>query len=166
MPFLLLLCSRFLCCCWNTNRAGKTSYILLITLYLGGNSANITDFIQYGRGRYLNALKYIAAESKTPEISVSSDHDFRNMMLINYYRQYLPGNARIQYYKKDAFWHRDPEWLILHSDEKEATAPPSLFSKRKNRFDLVRHFPFSGISGWHWFIYHNTAYMTSKPMPP
>lgn len=55
------------------------------------------EFLKNGRGHYLDAVMYLAEHTKDKIITVGSDHDFRNEMVLSFYAKYLPSGKEIVY---------------------------------------------------------------------
>ena len=63
--------------------------ILLITLLMISHADNILSLLIDGRGHYRQALNDMASATKGHTISVASDHDFRNKLVIDFYVRFL-----------------------------------------------------------------------------
>ena len=50
------------------------------------------------------------------------------------------------------------EWLITHGFKSDAAPAPVMFDKYANRYSFTKFFPYAGLSGWHWVVYHNVAF--------
>src|SRR5262249_2779698 len=72
-------------------RAGARRVIglTLLAIFVAGNAVNHGNLLRFGRGQYLGALRFIEKNSNGREVVITSDHDFRNAMLVNYYKRYL-----------------------------------------------------------------------------
>ena len=84
----------------------------LTILFVAGNVSHISQLAQDGRGHYQRTMAMIADES--PEsIRISSDHPFRNRLLIEYFAARCE-NARPVEYVDLGEWNEPPEWMICH----------------------------------------------------
>ena len=105
------------------------------------------------------------------EVVITSDHDFRNAMLVNYYKRYLERPDYIRYMDGpalDAEYVRangaslGAEWLILHRfDLKEQ--PERVTDHFRNNYQLMTIYRYSDLSGWNWLLYHN---LNRPPVTP
>lgn len=148
---VLILLSHLLATAWSSNRMGKVVYIVVVGLMLAGNTLHTQLLLQYGRGSYEDAVAYLVAESKET-ITYSSDHEFRNRAVFDYYYLRLPRPRPFEYYPADQWPSAGPEWVILHSFQYPAQAEPE-FSAGGHRYQLAKVFPYYGLSGWNWIIY-------------
>ena len=65
------------------------SGLALLAVFVAGNAVNTGNLLRFGRGQYLAALRFMERNSEGREVVITSDHDFRNGMLVNYYKRYL-----------------------------------------------------------------------------
>lgn len=157
VPFFILLLARFLSSCYHYGKDGKIIYATFLMLYCAGNTVRISEFLKDGRGHYLAAVKYMAEKTENTIITAGSDHDFRNRMMLNFYSRYLPGDKHIIYVNQNEKSDKAPEWYIMHDLEKDFVPEPVYVDSENRRYILAKSFRYSGISGWHWFIYHLTT---------
>ncbi len=153
VPFLLLLLARLLVHVANSGRRGRAAAILFVALYVTGNSVRTFDFLRFGRGQYREAVEYMFAHSTEPAVTVGSDHDFRNSMLLTYYSRFAPKERQLVYVGEDAWPREGPRWLILHSTDEDRVAEPQYVFADRVEYRLAKQFPFSGVSGWRWDLY-------------
>src|SRR5262245_53804686 len=71
--------------------------LALLALFIAGNAVSTGNLLRFGRGQYLAALRFIEKKSGGREVVITSDHDFRNGMLVNYYKRYLARPDSIRY---------------------------------------------------------------------
>jgi hypothetical protein len=150
---LLVLASYVLGRVDRWDRAGLPAFVGLVALFLLGNAAALYDFLTHGRGQYRAAVEYMAANSPPGVIQVTSDHDFRNPMLLKYYSSFLPAGREFGYHSMSTPPADPPEWLILHSEQPEVRFHRHVADERGNRYSLARVFPYAGLSGFHWALY-------------
>ena len=74
---------------------------------------------------YREALRFVGERTPRATITISSDHDFRNLMLLNYYGRELPAK-RIVYFTADAWPEGGPEWYIAHRQNPAGVPPGAL----------------------------------------
>ena len=135
---------------WALDRGG--GWRITATVFLGamllGNGVNTTRFYAYGRGDYLETVRFIAATAREHLPTVGTDHRFRNIAVIRFYNRYLPEDRRLVYTPQ-----RDrPDWMLLHRIGPLADVPEALV-REKDSYQLVRTAPYSDLSGWHWLVY-------------
>jgi hypothetical protein len=69
--------------------AGLGIALALLAIFVAGNAAKTINLLRFGRSQYLSALHFMKINSDGRELVITSDHDFRNGMLVNYYKRYL-----------------------------------------------------------------------------
>ena len=133
--------------------------VSLLALYLAGNAIRTGDFLRLGRGHYREAVLYMLAHDSSRVVTVGSDYDFRNAMLLGYYARYVPKDRELVYVPEDAWPPEGPRWLITHSLDARHEPAASYVANGRVEYTLAKHFPFSGVSGWHWCLYrrHDAA---------
>jgi hypothetical protein len=133
--------------------AGRGIGLTLLAVFVAGNAVNTGNLLQFGRGQYLAALRFMEKNSNGREVVITSDHDFRNGMLVNYYKRYLERADYTQYVERVP---SGAEWLILHRFEltKPAERVTDIYG---NNYKLVSIYRYSDLSGWNWLLYHNLS---------
>jgi hypothetical protein len=149
----LLLLTHLLSWIWHRGTLGKWAYIVALGAILVGNAVQLWPFLEFGRGGYQQAVEYIQAQSPDDEISIGSDHDFRNPKLLDYYLRRSPNSKAVVYYRNGQWAPGGPDWVILHSFQQPLGSRQELHDASGNRFRRVREFPYGGLSGWHWILY-------------
>ena len=154
--------------------AGLAIGLALLALYVTGNVANTTKLLRFGRGQYLAALRFMEKNSDAREVVITSDHDFRNGMLVNYYKCYLERADYTQYVDKATLDEENvrtnglslgAEWLILHRFEL-TKQPERVTDIYGNNYKLVSIYRYSDLSGWNWLLYHNLNRPLVAPQSP
>lgn len=128
---------------------------ILLLLFLVGNGVNVYRLFKYGRGSYLEGLRYMADHALGEVITMGSDHDFRNGMLVEYYNRYLSPGKRITYIPQHQYPAQGPTWMISHRIGNPGKISPIIVNHHGNTYKLVKTLPYSDLSGWHWFLYRN-----------
>jgi hypothetical protein len=133
--------------------AGRGIGLTLLAVFVAGNAVNTGNLLRFGRGQYLAALRFMEKNSNGREVVITSDHDFRNGMLVNYYKRYLERADYTQYVERVP---SGAEWLILHRFEltKPAERVTDIYG---NNYKLVSIYRYSDLSGWNWLLYHNLS---------
>ena len=151
--------------------AGLGIGLTLLAVFVAGNAVNTGNLLRFGRGHYLAALHFMEKNSGGREVVITSDHDFRNAMLVNYYKRYLERPDYIRYMDGpalDAEYGRakgtslGAEWLILHRfDLREH--PERVTDHFGNNYQLMTIYRYSDLSGWNWLLYRN---LNRPPVTP
>jgi len=138
--------------------AGLGVALALLAIFVAGNAAKTINLLRFGRGQYLSALHFMEINSDGREVVITSDHDFRNGMLVNYYKRYLERPDHT-HYLDGATLHEEyvltkggslgAEWLILHRFDltKQAERLTDVYG---NSYQLVSIYRYSDLSGWNW----------------
>jgi hypothetical protein len=100
----------------------------------------------------------MAADTPGDVVTVGSDHDARNRMLLDFYAAYLPPPKRLEYVPVERRLAHPPDWFLLHgffTDPRLAPVGVSLPGAASYR--LVEVYPYAGLSGWTWMLYRRDA---------
>jgi hypothetical protein len=125
---------------------------LVLLLFLAGNTRGTVELLKKGRGHYRAALLFMAENTSGPVLSVCSDHDFRNSLILTFYAQYLPTGKALLYHKEGAEPPEGPEWFLLHN-LKNPKMPAKEIDAQRHQYLLQRKYPSVPLSGWEWGIY-------------
>jgi uncharacterized membrane protein len=113
----------------------------LVAAWLLLNGWSFARFLLEGRGRYEEALRFVAESSDREVITIGSDHDFRNGTVVRFYRERMGDEiGRLQY--DDAKGTTRPEFWIGSYEGSECEGC---------RF--LRAYPSSSLSGSRWRLY-------------
>jgi len=154
--------------------AGLGIGLMLLAIFVAGNAVNTGNLLRFGRGQYLAALRFMEKNSDGREVVITSDHDFRNAMLVNYYKRYLERPDSTQYVDRvtlDEQYVRTnrrslgAEWLIFHRFDL-SEQPEPLTEIYGNNYKLVSIYRYSDLSGWNWLLYHNLNRPPVTPQSP
>jgi hypothetical protein len=126
---------------------------LALALIVVANGWQNVQFLRYGRGQYLNALRDIAKNSRSADITVQTDHDFRNQLMLSYYCSRFLNEYQWLYQPQDSPAERPTEWAILHSFDPNYVPASRIFDAHKHRYDFEKLYPYYGLSGFHWAVY-------------
>src|SRR5438552_5687563 len=125
--------------------AGRGIGLTLLAVFVAGNAVNTGNLLRFGRGQYLAALRYMEKNSDGREVVITSDHDFRNGMLVNYYKRYLARADSIRYANGVTLNEQGAEWLILHCFEL-TKGPARVTDDDGNSYQLVSIHRYSDLS--------------------
>ncbi|MSR58231.1 MAG: hypothetical protein EXS05_11210 [Planctomycetaceae bacterium] len=137
----------------NGSRPARSAVIVLCGAFVVANGIHVTRLVTYGRGGYMQAVEYLAEHTPGDEITVGSDFDFRNEMVLAFYRNYLPEPKQLTYLKTEQRRKRNSEWLLIHSLDRRFE-PASEVHAGRTRYVLRQFYPYAGLSGWGWGLYH------------
>jgi hypothetical protein len=153
---------------------GRVIGLTLLAVFVAGNAVHTGNLLRFGRGQYLAGLHFIQKNSDNREVTITSDHDFRNGMLVNYYKRYLARPDQVRYvdraklkeeYVRTNGSSSGAEWLILHRFDL-TKQPERVTDSYGNNYKLVRIYRYSDLSGWNWLIYHNLSRTPVAPQSP
>jgi hypothetical protein len=153
--FVLLL-SRLLAGLCRRGRGGQIAYLVLIALFVFGNGVYTTDLIRLGRGDYSAAIRYMIGQTPGGVITVGSDHDFRNALLLSFYARQVVGGRRLTYVDNAAYRPDSPTWLIAHRYDPGQVAPGALRTQAGQVYALEQSYGYARLSGCQWFLYRKT----------
>jgi Dolichyl-phosphate-mannose-protein mannosyltransferase len=154
--------------------AGRGIGLTLLAVFVAGNAVNTGNLLRFGRGQYLAALRFMEKNSDKREVVITSDHDFRNGMLVNYYKPYLDRPDYTQYVDRATLDQENvrakgaslgAEWLILHRFDL-TEQPERVTDIYGNKYKLVSIYRYSDLSGWNWLLYHNLNRPLVPPQKP
>jgi hypothetical protein len=134
--------------------AGRGIGLTLLAVFVAGNAVNTGNLLRFGRGQYLAALRFMEKNSDGREVVITSDHHFRNGMLVNYYKRYLAQPDSIHYTNGATLNEGGADWLILHRFDL-TKQPERVTDIYGNNYKLVSIYRYSDLSGWNWLLYHN-----------
>ena len=168
MPFFWLLLARALSMLWSGGGRGRLVAAPLLALFVGGSIAHLVPFLRYQRGDYSSAVDMMARLNTAAFITVGSDHDVRNRMVLEYYGEVLPSACMLRYVPIGTSNRDGPEWYVTHRFDEVGpiSNPPASITVDSAKYHLVRSFPYGGISGWTWHLYRNTDALTSSALEP
>jgi hypothetical protein len=154
-PFVWLLGARALANLAASSRTGRLAAVSIAALSFAGNVHNALPLLRDGRGHYMEIVSTMAQLTSSETITVGSDHDFRNSLVLEYYAEKLPRDRRVIYVPSGSWTPESPEWIVTHDfgpPRSEATQTPHQ-SLDFPRYVPVRCVPYAGISGWNWCLY-------------
>jgi hypothetical protein len=151
--FGLLLVARLLGFVAARGRAGALVATLLALVVVGGSGPRIGRLLAEQRGHYREALGMMLSASPGARVSVSSDHDFRNGLLLRHYAERLGALERVAYLPQ-ASWEGDgPDWFIEHRLEGRPGPADALQDPLGNRYTLFAEYPSAPLSGFRWYLF-------------
>ena len=164
LTFFVLLLAYVLARTMRAGRIGAIMSVIAIASLMISNGEHTGRLIREGRGHYLEALTFIRDHTSDPSISVTSDHDFRNRLLLEFYWRYASDGRSIQYVHSDQAQVQGAQWLIVHEFDPDAVPYSEWMDHGGHRYELKASYGYAGLSGWQWFIYRNSDW--ENPTPP
>jgi hypothetical protein len=153
-PFFHLLFSHLVCRCYRSwARRWRWIPVATVALLVAAQTPRIHSLLSLGRGRYAEALAYIAEHSRGGVVRIGSDHDFRNSLMVYFYAPLVPGGARLQYVKEPQWRETPPDWILVHSQDLWFQPLRNVDARGIGFYRLANEYRFSGISGWSWFLF-------------
>lgn len=126
--------------------------------FLLGNIYNTSFLLLFQRGKYQEAMNHMSQESekRTLPKTVSSDHDWRNFTLIDYYSKRNEELPKLNYVANVPNAEAS-EWYLVHelSQRREARREMEAFGEG---YTLEKTYLHSPLSGWSWFVYKRKEY--------
>lgn len=160
--FLLLVLARLAASLLERGGRAGAAAVAGLLLVAGGNVLRTVSFVREGRGHCLEALREIVRKSPGPRITIGGDHDFRQLMMITFYKDRLPQGVEVTYVTQDRWPPGGPDWAIVQSPDPDAV-PTDSITPAGVRYVLDRAWRFSGSSGLCWFVYRKPG--ASRPSP-
>ena len=153
LTFGLLAFGHLLATMAERGPAWRAIVLFVLASSIVGNGLNTARLVHLGRGDYLDAVRTMAAHDANPVITVSSDHDFRNGLTLEYYRRFVLPEKDLQYFGSAEYPATGTQWYIKHGFAQPADVPRYYFDRRGNRFALMQQFPTADLSGMTWYLY-------------
>ncbi len=151
-PFFFLLAARVWAAALGAGAAGRVGAVAALALFSVSSLGETARFLTLGRGHYSDAMRYMAASTPSRVVTVGGDHPFRNGLVLQFYRRAVPGDRPFVYLEGKEDGTASPQWYIVHSPEK-GFRPPGEVATPWGTYRLGRHFPYYGLSGFHWAVY-------------
>jgi hypothetical protein len=95
-------------------------------------------------------------------LTVGSDYDFRNRIVLDYHARFLPAGRRLVYWPERAWPPEGPEWYLAHGFAGDQP-PPATLVTGGHRYGGVAIFPYAGLSGWTWYLYRRQPAASAAP---
>jgi hypothetical protein len=155
VPFFLLLLSRALSRLARLGVAGRSAHAVLLVLFCAGNLVPTARLLRDGRGRYRDAIAYLVAETSDDAVTVGSDHDFRNQVVLAYHASRMELSKPLVYVTKGE-GVEPPTWFLRHELDPEREPQAEISGPGGRRYRLRKVFPSAPLSGWSWEAYRRT----------
>ena len=152
----LLLVAFLLGSLWSRGRGGKVAVSAALVLYAAANAVHLQSLAEHGRGRYQDAIRFMAEQTPGRPLTIGGDQDFRIVTELDYYMPRFLGDQG--QYVRDGHWPPGgPMWVIANADHYEPPVlPHNIYQDAAgNEYMYVRTFPTAPLSGLHWFLFRN-----------
>lgn len=128
---------------------------VLVVLFVVANGVRAWELVRTGRSHYLPAMTRILEESPGRQVTLGSDHDFRNGRVVDFYGPFVSGGERIRYEMQGEWSPGGPDFLLTHRIEPVFVPRQEITVLGGYRYRLVQAYPYPGVSGWHLALYRN-----------
>lgn len=129
-------------------RLAAVTGVLLVLL---SNTSLHRAFALDGRGRYVEALRHVAAvDPGADPVRIAGDHDSRVGLMVDFYARQV--DRPIRYVGRATARDDPPDWLIVHGLERDAV-PPADVGVHGADYRLERSYGFAYLSGFRWDVY-------------
>ncbi len=157
VAFALLLIGYVLADIWSTRWSRRTIPIGLIVIFLTGNGWWTALLLNHGRGEYSHAMTWMEQNGNAPA-TVSSDHDFRNGLMFEFFSTQLwPTDPPLLYVDQRSLPPQGTDWFIRHNFEADPPHPKFITDSYGNPYRLERTFRHQSLTGWNWWIYRRNT---------
>lgn len=159
LPFFYVSVAALLAHLAGTRSWSAIAVLVLLAAYVAAQATRLFDLATLGRGRYREALRFVAMSPFANKI-VTSDHDARNKVLVEFFVLRDPLSSGVKYLPLAEAGSGRAGWLIRHSQEPLREKPEQFMHTPTETYRYVAVFPHAGVSGWHWFLYRNVSATT------
>jgi hypothetical protein len=153
---LLLLTSRVLAWAPTQGGAAAGAAAAVLALHLAADLQRVGHLVSVGRGRYRDTLSHAVRRTSGDTVTIGSDHDFRNRLLVEYHGPRVAAGKTVRYVRMNETAATPPEWYLAHRMLGEKPPLPSL-DRGGVRYALQREYDSAPLSGWRWFLYQRVS---------
>jgi hypothetical protein len=156
--FLLLLFAHLLARIHaHPSHWGKVVYLGLVASLMLGNGIQTFSLVATGRGQYAAAIQFMDQHSTETSRTISSDYDFRNRTLVEYYTRRGAIARPLKYVSQEHIPPAGTGWFLNHSQESNYQPASQIIDQHGNQYRLCQVYRCWGLSGWHWAVYRNSG---------
>jgi hypothetical protein len=156
--FVVAIAFTLLAAAWwiaSMARRSIMAAVLVVGAVLAGNSLLIVRLVELGRGSYVAALSHMLSHSKRAPVTLSSDHDFRHTLALDFYQRFVPRGYELSYQPAPNWPAPGPEWILVHDQRRDFVPQPGFATREGYEYVLADFRLYAGTSGWHLAVYHN-----------
>jgi len=162
----LLLLARPIAALAARGLEGAAVAALLLLVFGAGQAPRLERLLRDGRGQYRAALAGLLAWDTSPRVFVSSDHDFRNGLMLRHYSARVHGGERLVYVPQGSWTGAGPGWFLAHRFEGEPAPEAALSDPAGSRYRLEAAYPSGPLAGWRWGVYRRVATQPPRTAQP
>ena len=140
---------------WNAGRIARMLLLFTTSLIVIGNAVHTSQLLRHGRGEYKSALRYIAERTPAGPITISSDNDGRNVLLVYHHAPGAIQPRSMEYLPLTRRPAEGAQWLLVHRLEHDPVPGAEMLDERGNPYRLEKAFAHAPLSGWDWYVYRN-----------
>jgi len=130
---------------------------IALLLFVIGNGVNVANLLRHGRGAYTEGMRFMVENTPGDVVTFTTDHAPRNGLVMDYYKRFIKTEKQFRHMPDYPATVPPPVWLILHRIGEFTDIRENAGDRYGNAYVLVRHVPYSDMSGWHWFLYRLKA---------
>ena len=157
MTLWLLLAGRLLARLANGGPGARFVVAATLVAFLVANAVRTVPLLRYGRGSYRDALRYMASHTAGDSVRVTSDHDTRQRIVIDYYSPRIGLDKPVFYVNRRDLTVPGPDWYIAHLPPPPGGVPPVVADARRNLYRFEIEFPSNPFLGIPWRLYRSTG---------
>ncbi|MEW5735073.1 MAG: hypothetical protein AB1921_09475 [Thermodesulfobacteriota bacterium] len=124
-----------------------------VAVFALSNLLLLGRFLDTGRGGYPQAVRFLAQNTPGPAITVGSDDDYLGPKMLLFYSRLLPRGKEFLYANKETIPSAPPRWFIIQPQDQNEHPSPRIQLPGGTRYVLVQTYPYSGFSGFSWYVY-------------
>jgi hypothetical protein len=137
----------------------RIGVVLALSAMLWGSVAGVRELAAYGRGRFDEAVRDMAAAGAAtvawaPEYS---QFDVRGRMLVDYYARRTANAARLRFVSADQYPAEGTDWIVRESIQAGAPIDREFVDRRGHRYAFVREYKAAAPAGINWRLYRKAA---------
>lgn len=155
-PFFYLLLAWLICRCGRALHLRWAAGALIVVL-VAAQSGRVWSLLAVGRGQYSRALADMSAATGARRLVLASDNDFRTAMILTFYAPRLRHQGGVVFVARKDWRTIPPEWFIAQTQDFAKRPKPLGRLAGGAMYVLVEEYPYSGISGWRWFLYRKAG---------
>jgi len=125
---------------------------VITLLFLVGNCINTAGFYRYGRGRYLEMLRYMTDHTPEKVVVVAGDTPRQNRLRLKYYAQFLAPEKEIRMLGMENATEI-PMWILLRHSADVSKIHTKVVVYHNIVYNLKKRSHYSGLSGFGWLLF-------------
>jgi hypothetical protein len=161
LPFVYLVLSGALTTALQTGSMLRLLASVLILAIICGSSLQYIELLRWGKGDFPQAIADLYAANDSRPFTVGSDFDFRNKALLDFYGRYHKDAKRLTYIEKSYDSAVPTDFFIVHN-LRPGHRPRQVLELESGRYQLLKQYPFAGLSGWNWYLYQHENLQRDK----